>query len=85
MVETRCISNGIEEPFFHYLIYGDKVRNVARIRMFHQGEGAVNSLRGLNPSFDHSSLNITGSLSSFWRLLTEDGRIVNWDGQVRLF
>ncbi len=51
-----------------------------RIRIFSHGEGAVNSLGGLRP--DTVAANITGSLQSFWKLLTSDGNVVNWSGEL---
>ncbi len=81
MVETRCSSGGIEHSFINYLIYYSKLRSVLRIRLFHHGEGPVNSVGGLQPNTVQG--NITGSLQSFWKLLSKDGVVLNWNGEVR--
>eukprot|EP01038_Epipyxis_sp_PR26KG_P009066 gene9066-12228_t len=79
MVETRCLSGGIEHSFINYLVYGNKLRQVMRIRIFPHGEGVVNSLGGLNPNTVVG--NITGSLKYF-KVLDENGYILNWNGEV---
>jgi hypothetical protein len=81
MVETRCASNEIEEAFSQYLVASEKIRSFLRTKLFHQGEGPVNSLRGLSSSSDFAPRNISGPLRSFWRLLDDQGRVLNWDGQ----
>ena len=80
MVETRCLSGGIEHAFVNWLVYGNKLRQIMRIRTFPQGEGAVNTLGGLKP--DTVIANITGNIKSFWRVLNDDGYILNWNGDV---
>jgi hypothetical protein len=80
MVETRCLSGGIEHAFVNWLVYGNKLRQILRIRTFPQGEGAVNTLGGLKP--DTVVANITGNIKSFWRVLNDDGYILNWNGDV---
>jgi hypothetical protein len=79
-VETRCSSGGIEHGFINYLYYGNKLRSYFRIKSFAQGEGAVNSLGGLRP--DTVQANITGNLRSFWKVLDDNGHILNWSGEV---
>lgn len=51
-----------------------------KIRTFPQGDGAMNSLGGLQP--DTVQTNITGSLREFWQILNLDRQIVNWNGDV---
>lgn len=63
------------------MIYGNKLRSLLRIKIFAQGEGTVNSLGGLRP--DTVQANITGNLRSFWKILNDDGYILNWSGEVR--
>jgi hypothetical protein len=62
-VETRCTSGGIDHSFINYLVYSNKLRSVLRVRTFPQGEGAVNTLGGLNP--DTVKANITGGYFVF--------------------
>eukprot|EP01040_Poterioochromonas_malhamensis_P014508 gene14508-16064_t len=80
MVETRCSSGGIEHSFINYLIYYSKLRGILRIRLFHHGEGSVNSVGGLQPNTVQG--NLTGSLQSFWKLLSKDGVVLNWNGEA---
>lgn len=42
----------------------------------------MNSLGGLRP--DTVIANITGDLRHFWKVLNEEGHVLNWNGQVRL-
>jgi hypothetical protein len=80
MLETRCFSGGIDHGFINWLVYGKKLRQMLRIRIFAHGEGAMNSLGGLSP--DTVAANITGPLQSFWKLLTNVGNVVNWNGDI---
>lgn len=80
MVETRCTSGGIDHSFVNWLVYGNKLHQLLRIRVFPQGEGAVNTLGGLRP--DTVAANITGDLKAFWKVLGDDGRVRNWNGEV---
>lgn len=79
-VETRCLSGGIEHSFVNYLIYGQKLRHLMRIKIFQQGDGPLNSLGGLRP--DTVQANLTGNLSTFWKVLDKDGVVLNWDGSA---
>jgi hypothetical protein len=78
MVETRCTSGGIDHGFINWLVYGNKLRLLMKIRLFPQGEGAVNTLGGLQPDTVHA--NISGSLRDFWGVLDDEGHVLNWDG-----
>ena len=81
MVETRCTSGGIDHSFINWLVYGNKLRpSGIRIRIYAHGEGTVNSLGGLRP--DTVKANITGDIKSFWKVLDDDGHILNWSGEV---
>lgn len=81
MVETRCMTGGIDHGFINYLIYGNNyVQKTIHIKLFAHGEGPVNSLGGLRP--DTVEGNITGSIKSFWKLLSEDGYILNWNNEI---
>ena len=62
----------------HFTCYVDV--KVMRIRIFPQGEGAVNSVGGLRP--DTVVANITGDIRNFWKVLDNEGRILNWNGEV---
>ena len=72
-----------DNSFINWLIYGFKLRQVMRIRLFPQGEGAVNTLGGLKP--DTVVANVTGSIRTFWKMLDDDGRVLNWNGEVRSY
>lgn len=80
MVETRCFSGGIDHGFVNWLVYGKKLRQLLRIRLFAHGEGSMNSLGGLRPDTVHA--NITGSLQDFWKLLTPQGHVLSWNGDL---
>lgn len=81
MVETRCTSGGIDHSFINWLVYGNKLRQLIRTRIYPHGEGMVNSLGGLRP--DTVVANITGKIgSSFWKVLSDEGYILNWNGEV---
>lgn len=80
MVETRCTSGGIDHIFVNWLVHGNKLSALLRIRTFPQGEGAVNTLGGLRP--DTVVANITGDLRRFWKVLSADGRVLNWNGEA---
>lgn len=80
MVETRCSSGGIDHSFINWLVYGNKLRQMVRIRIFPQGEGAVNTLGGLRPNTVVA--NISGDIQSFWRVLDQSGHVLNWNGEV---
>ena len=45
-----------------------------------QGEGAVNTIGGLRP--DTVVANLTGNLQDFWHILSPEGYILNWNGDV---
>lgn len=48
-----------------------------RIRIFPQGEGAVNTLS------EHTVVaNISGDIQSFWKVLDASGHVLNWNGEV---
>jgi len=51
-----------------------------RVKVFPMGEGAVNTLGGLRP--DTVTANITGDLRSFWKVLSDAGVVLNWNGEV---
>ncbi|KAJ1439151.1 hypothetical protein B484DRAFT_188281 [Ochromonadaceae sp. CCMP2298] len=78
-MENRCVSGGIDHGFINWLVYGQKLRNLLRIRIYAHGEGAVNSLGGLQP--DTVKAHISGPLGGFWGLLRE-GVVLNWDGEI---
>ena len=80
MVETRCTSGGIDHGFINWLVYGMKLRTLLRVKVFPQGEGALNTLGGLRPNT--VAANITGPLRAFWRVLDADGRVLNWSGEL---
>jgi hypothetical protein len=44
------------------------------------GEGVLNTLGGLRPNTVVA--NITGDLKTFWKVLNDDGYILNWSGEV---
>ena len=46
MIDTRCITGGIDHSFVNVLVYGHKLRPLLRIFVFPHGEGVVNSLGG---------------------------------------
>jgi hypothetical protein len=79
LVETkRCTTGGIDHSFINWLIYGDKlVVHGLKVRVFAQGEGAMNTLGGLKP--DTVKANLTGSIVGFWKVL-RDGNVLNWNG-----
>lgn len=82
-LETRCTSGGIDHAFINYLVYGNKLRaSGIKIRIYPHGEGIVNSLGGLKP--DTVVGNITGNISTFWKLLNKQGEILNWSGEVSI-
>lgn len=82
-VETRCTSGGIDHSFINWLVYGNKLRpSGIRIRIYAHGEGTVNSLGGMRP--DTVKANITGDIKSFWKVLSDDGHVLNWSGEVSL-
>ena len=82
-LETRCTSGGIDHAFINYLVYGNKLRaSGIKIRIYPHGEGIVNSLGGLKP--DTVVGNITGNISTFWKLLNKNGEILNWSGEVSI-
>jgi hypothetical protein len=76
----RCISGGIDHAFINYLVYSKTLKSLLKIKQFPQGSGSVNSLGGLNP--DTVKANITGSLHTFWKVLNDEGEILNWNGEV---
>lgn len=80
MVETRCTSGGIDHSFINWLVYGMKLRQIMKVRILPQGEGAVNTVGGLRP--DTVAANITGPIRSFWKLLDDSGAVLNWSGEV---
>eukprot|EP00596_Hydrurales_sp_CCMP1899_P006124 CAMPEP_0119052682 /NCGR_PEP_ID=MMETSP1177-20130426/73896_1 /TAXON_ID=2985 /ORGANISM="Ochromonas sp, Strain CCMP1899" /LENGTH=205 /DNA_ID=CAMNT_0007032325 /DNA_START=931 /DNA_END=1548 /DNA_ORIENTATION=- len=80
MVETRCLSGGIDHGFISWLVYGNKLASLLKIKIYPQGEGAVNTLGGLQP--DTVVANISGSIRDFWGLLNDQGYIMNWNGEV---
>ena len=81
MVGDRCTSGGIDHSFINWLVYGNKLRSSGvRIRVYAHGEGTVNSLGGLKP--DTVVANITGDLRTFWKVLNDDGHVLNWNGEV---
>lgn len=47
MVETRCLSGGIDHGFISWLVYGNKLASLLKIKIYPQGEGAVNTLGGI--------------------------------------
>jgi hypothetical protein len=81
MVETRCYSGGIEHAFINYLIYSDKLRSVMKIKRFHHGQGLMNSLGGLKPN-TVTSPHLSGDLVKFWKLFNNQGKIIQWSGEV---
>eukprot|EP01037_Dinobryon_pediforme_P021333 gene21333-22171_t len=76
------------------LVYGNKLRQLGvRIKLFSQGEGAVNSVGGLLPNTvgatgntsdgaQTRAITISGPIKSFWKILNDDGFILNWNGEV---
>ena len=81
-VETRCFSGGIDHSFINWLVYGNKLRQTIKIRIYNHGEGAMNTVGGLRP--DTVLANITGPIRSYWKLLNNDGHLLNWNGEVML-
>jgi hypothetical protein len=69
-------------------VYGNKLRQFGiKIKIFPQGEGAVNSLGGLRPNTVLSSkqnpiITISGQIKSFWKVLDSEGYIRNWNGDI---
>ena len=63
------------------LIGTHSLRNVMNVRIFTQGDGAVNSLGGLNPNTVSANVS-SGSLQAFWGILDDKGRVLNWNGEV---
>jgi hypothetical protein len=80
MVETRCTSGGIDHAFLNWMTYGNKLRHLMLIKLFPQGEGAMNTVGGLKP--DTVKANITGDLKSFWHVLDDNGYVLNWNGEI---
>ena len=60
---SRCTTGGIDHAFVNWLVYGEKLAPFFKTKVFPMGEGAVNSLGGLNP--DTVLGNITGPLHDF--------------------
>lgn len=81
LVETqRCTSGGIDHSFVNHLIYGNKLGvHGLKVKVFAQGEGAMNTLGGLKP--DTVVANLTGSIVKFWKVLNKEGDILNWNGE----
>jgi len=81
LIETqRCTSGGIDHSFVNHLIYGNKLGvHGLKVKVFAQGEGAMNTLGGLKP--DTVVANLTGSIVKFWKVLNPDGDILNWNGE----
>jgi hypothetical protein len=80
MVETRCLSGGIDHSFMNYLVYSHALRPIMSVKLVPQGEGAVNTIGGLQPNTVVA--NITGGLVNFWHILSHEGHILNWNGEV---
>lgn len=74
------------------LVYGNKLRQLGlRIKLFSQGDGAVNSVGGLQPdtvggpgSSTTSAITIAGPIKSFWKIFSDSGYVLNWNGEVRV-
>lgn len=80
LVETqRCTTGGIDHSFINWLIYGEKLEVYGiKVKVFAQGEGAMNTLGGLKP--DTVIANLTGSIVDYWKILRH-GDILNWNGE----
>ena len=75
---SRCTTGGIDHAFVNWLVYGEKALSIFKTKVFPMGEGAVNSLGGLNPNTVIA--NITGPLHDFWHVLDDQGWVRNWNG-----
>ena len=80
LTDSRCMSGGIDHAFTNWLLYSNKLKSLLRIKLYHQGEGPVNSLGGLKP--DTAVGNLTGSLRSYWHILNSQGYVLNWNGDI---
>lgn len=77
----RCTTGGIDHSFINWLIHGNKlITSGIKIKVYMQGEGAMNSLGGLKP--DTVNANMTGNIGmSYWKILDNSGNILNWNGE----
>lgn len=79
----RCTTGGIDHSFINFLIYGNKMATHGmKIKVFMQGEGAMNSLGGLNPDtvYANLTLSLNDILSKEGKGKGEGGDILNWNG-----
>jgi hypothetical protein len=79
LVETqRCTTGGIDHAFINWMVYANKLNVYGmKIKLFAQGEGAMNTLGGLKP--DTVVANLTGPITTYWKIL-QNGDILNWNG-----
>jgi len=49
----------------------------------HTSRAIPNSLGGLRP--DTVAANISGDIKSFWKVLNDQGQILNWSGEVNMW
>lgn len=80
LTNEGCISLGMDQGFHNWLIYSGLLSKYMEVQVFHQGEGAVNTIGGM-----HGPRKVVPFTLSEWNILrgaAPNKKIYNWNGDI---